>query len=401
MTLLRTYGFAALLGLAGLLSGCGGGKRAHREEPDAAGETVPRQAVDLTALVGQLSSPESRANAIYKIVTRGERLSSFPSLTRAEIELLHQARIYFTEQKRFVQAAELAEREGAIDEAIALHLRDRNAYRAASVAERAENHERAIELFVQAGEFGDAAGIAQRTGQMDRAVTLLERGGQFLEAAMLAEAQHLPDKAIALYERLPNHDKAAQVAESAGRWEQAIAIYRRGDNLGAAGRIAEAHGRPEQALDLYEGGNLFAKAYVIATRLGNRSRAETIYRKAKALGERMQRDSYLWGMGSSCQPTIDGSGIFNDISHVMELHGDKEGAKRFSVWAQLWGDAARLAREGGNDEEALSYLERGACFNEAAALADQLGRRDRVDFYRQLEKQAPISPPPRGVLHIQ
>ncbi|HLC71858.1 MAG TPA: hypothetical protein VJI32_07640, partial [Candidatus Nanoarchaeia archaeon] len=254
--------------------------------------------------------------------------------------------------------------------------------------------DRALELLAQRGHFYLAINFARKTGQSERFTTLLEQAireyeqnGLYEKAARAASTGYMHHKAADLFERASLFEEAARAARLAGNDEQEKRLLEQVITQSVADGsyhyaffIADRAGMHERAIDAIVQNpamGMFAGNY--AHDVGENEKAFQIFRNLRAWSE-AARSGWDAGMKEEVITMLTDEGLWDIAAEYArcdfslyprgELFEEREISKREAAGNVL--SAALYARDRGKKERAISILEQGNMYPQAAHFAREL-----------------------------
>lgn len=302
----------------------------------------------------------------------------------------------FQEEGRYREAAQILREKGQNYEAARMLFEGGALTEAGGVLEQNGFYAKAAEVFDQAGDnrraaenyrrylqerFGSIAGTRtpadhaefvhycrqagrafERAGLLEHASEMFERGDHWEEAASLCVKLSRYAKAADLYQRAGASDKAADVYARAG--DRVRAALMRGESLYKENRKNEAAvqfllgGDPLRAAEVYEEAGNHLDAARCYEHSGSHRQAGVAYRNAGQTA----RAAEMYGRSQDYE--VAGS--------LYEQAGELARAAEMYAEAGLFYRAGIAARKAGQEEQAITYLQRvkpGASEYRAAAIA--------------------------------
>ncbi len=200
--------------------------------------------------------------------------------------------------------------------------------------------------------------------KVEKQAHALAKQGEVLEAAeLLFESQHL-DKAADYFIQAEQFVRAAEIRHDQNRFVEAAELYLQAGRHESAGAIFAQQDEFERAAECYESIDSMSVAAEMYEKAGNWRRAARCYKQADFL--RHAASAFVkckdWQAAAECLDQV----------YREESLRNKGDAKFQQDLMKLVLQAGKLYRRAEQPEKALTLLERGACFAEAAELALEL-----------------------------
>ncbi len=320
----------------------------------------------------------------------------------------------------FIKAAEIYERVGEEEKAIAAY-KDAKAYfpigriyeqgrqwqQAAQYYKLSGNIEKATAMFQKGGEYLQAAEGYLLSKKFSMAAEMLEKGKRFKEAAVQYEKIGNLPKAAVLYEQAEAPEKAAEVYETYFLKQRmgstlsgpspGVSTEQRAQAQAAAhksGQIYQDVKKYHKAMDIFAAGGFLMEAAEAAIALGETEKAAQFYlsakafEKASALYEKIGNAKQYFrivakkyqdeGNYADAGPAFEQGDCWADAAEMYENIGEKERAAAMYMKSGDYHRAGELFLAVGDAEQAALSFEKGGRFKEAAALYQKMEHTEKA-----------------------